>query len=90
MVFHYLAAMACLIGALLQIAVHRAPEVVDSRRSVTQARRITIVALLAACMYVLAGQPPTAACVVLGLFGLGQMMYAAHNLKLDLRNGTHA
>lgn len=80
----YLAALACLLGALLQFAVHRSPDIVDSRRTVTAARRITIASLLIATAYILGGKASNATCLILGLFGLGQMLYAAHNLKLDL------
>lgn len=88
--FHFLAALACLLAAVMQFGVHRAPEVVDTRKSVTMARRITMVALVVAALYIMAGNPPAAASLILGLFGLGQMLYAAHNLKLDLLDGTHA
>jgi Na+/proline symporter len=88
--FMILAGLACLLGALMQWAVHRSPDVVDSRKSVTMARRITIVALLVAALYIFGGDPSTVTCLILGLIGLGQMLYAAHNLKLDLTDGTHA
>lgn len=87
---HFLAALACLGGAILQFAVHRAPEVVDTRRSVTIARRLTVAALLVAFLYIMDGHAPKVASLILGLFGLAQMLYAAHNLKLDIKNGTHA
>lgn len=88
---HYLAGIACLLGALLQFAVYRSPDVVDSRPSVTMARRITIATLLMAAIYSFAGRhPEPVSSLLLGLLGLAQMLYAAHNLKLTLFDGTHA
>lgn len=82
-----LAALACLLGALLQFAVYRSPDIVDRRRSVKNARRITIAALVVAGLYLLfADNPPTVAGLILGLLGMGQMLYAYHNLDLDKLN----
>lgn len=89
MVFHFLAALACLLGALMQLAVHRSPAIVDTRSSVTMARRITMAALVVAVIYIMGGDPPAVVSLILGLLGLAQILYAAHNLKLDL-HGTHA
>lgn len=86
--FHTLAALACLVAFVMQYAVHRAPEVQDSRKSVTMARRITLVALLVGALYIFWGNPTPIESLVLGLIGLGQMLYAAHNLQLDLFDGT--
>lgn len=86
---HIIAAVFCLLGALMQFAVHRAPEVVDSRTSVTVARKITIATLLMAAVYIFDGYSTTVTSLIMGLIGLGQMLYAAHNLKLDTY-GTHA
>lgn len=90
MLFHLLAGISCLLGAVMQLAVHRSPDIVDTRKSVTNARRITVVALLVAAAYIYGGNPPPIASLILGLFGMGQMLYAAHNLKLELPDGTHA
>jgi hypothetical protein len=74
----------------MQFAVHRAPEIVDSRKSVTMARRITMAAMVIAALYIFGGNPSTITSLILGLFGLGQILFAAHNLELDLHDGTHA
>lgn len=80
---HYIAALSCFLGFVLQIAVCRAPEVEDSRSTVTNARRITIAALAVGAIYC-GTTPPAPASLILGLLGLGQALYALHNLDLDI------
>lgn len=81
---NYLAALACLLGAILQVAVNRAPDFVDKRKTATTARRIAIVAMFVATFYMLWSEPSTMASLIFGLFGMSQMLFAFHNLKLDL------
>lgn len=78
-----LAALACLAGAFLQFAVYRAPEIVDIRRSVKAARKITIAALVVAGLYLFNEEVSNVTTLVLGLLAMGQMLYAWHNLDLD-------
>lgn len=88
--FHFLAGLACLLAALMQLAVHRSPEIIDTRKSVTMGRRITMASLSVAAIYIFSSDPPPIASLTMGLFGLGQILYAAHNLGLDHHDGTHA
>jgi hypothetical protein len=87
MVLQFLAGVACLLAALLQFAVHRSPDCRDTRLR-RMARRIVIASLIIAGLVVLSGTffgvapytLPAVVHMILGLFGLSQIIFAYSDL----------
>lgn len=84
MLLQVLAGLACLFAALLHFAVHRSPDVADSKH-IKHARMITLVAMLIAAISIfdscIAGKVWPVLDLVAGLFALGQILYALPHLQ---------
>jgi hypothetical protein len=84
MLLQILAGLACAMGALLQFAAHRSPDIHDSPLLST-ARKVTIAGLTTAALFIFhglltEGYVSAPACLSAGLLGMGQMLFAMNKL----------
>lgn len=84
----FIAGAVCLLAALLQLAVYRAPDIKDSPIVVT-ARRVIIAGLAVAGGYILYGatlgnMPAPVLTLALGLCGFSQTIFALNDLMEHL------
>jgi len=87
MLLQSLSALVCILAAVLQFAVHRSPDIVDSPLVAT-ARKISTAGLFVAGVYIAYalihhGGTSTPLCLATGLIGLSQMLCALDHLLLD-------
>lgn len=80
-----LATLACVLAFIFQLAVHRSPDISDSNVT-TAGRKVTVVALAVAALYlsyytVAHGAIQAPVVLVIGLFALGQLLFALNNLN---------
>jgi len=85
------ACILCLFAAILQLAVYRSPDIVDTLLTHT-ARRLNLVALLVCgwySMYALVYYVESSTVYSLGcaLFAMGQLLFAANSLLKHLEKG---
>lgn len=82
MILQILVLLACALAGVLQFAAIRSPDTSDLSILMT-ARRITGVVLILAAGYILYcivefGRADNMLCILLGLFALGQVLFAMH------------
>jgi hypothetical protein len=96
MVLQLLAAAACIVAVFLQMALHRSPDIPDSRSS-RYGRRIMMATMVVASLGLvdaaLSGKVYPVLSIVAGLTALGQIMFAWDSLETLLernQDGHHA